>query len=169
MTHNTLTRDTRVKSKTTAAWLAFLFGVFGAHRFYLFGWRDIWAWLTPVPTIAGWIGLMRFNNIGQDDAAAWVLLPVLGMAVAIACAQCIFYALMNPERWQRVYNAGLQPALREEHPSGLTNWLSMIALVMALMFGSVSFMSSLVMSFQAYFESQVQAARAISQGTDLGN
>jgi hypothetical protein len=41
--------------------------------------------------------------------------------------------------------------------------------VMALMFGAVSFMSSLVMSFQAYFENQVQAARAISQGTDLGN
>ena len=169
MTQTTPTQGAPIKSKTTAAWLAFLFGVFGAHRFYLFGWRDIWAWLTPIPAVAGWIGLMRFNNIGQDDTAAWVLVPVLGMAVAVACAQCIFYALMNPKRWQRVYNAQVHPALSESHASGLTNWLSMIALVMALMFGSVSFMSSLVMSFQAYFESQVQAARAISQGTDLGN
>jgi TM2 domain-containing membrane protein YozV len=169
MIQTTPTQRASIKSKTTAAWLAFLFGVFGAHRFYLFGWRDIWAWLTPIPAVAGWIGLMRFNNIGQDDTAAWVLVPVLGMAVAVACAQCIFYALMNPERWQRVYNAQVHPALSESHASGLTNWLSMIALVMALMFGSVSFMSSLVMSFQAYFESQVQAARAISQGTDLGN
>jgi len=31
------------------------------------------------------------------------------------------------------------------------------------MIGAVALMSSLVMSFQAYFESQVEAARAISQ------
>ena len=165
MPHHT----SRIKSKTVAAWLAFVLGTLGAHRFYLFGWRDVWAWLTPIPTIAGWIGLMRFNNIGQDDTAAWVLVPVFGMAVALACATCIFYTLMSPARWQRVYNADVLPALNEQHASGLTNWLSMMALVMALMFGTVSFMSSLVMSFQAYFESQVQAARAISQGTDLGN
>jgi hypothetical protein len=76
---------------------------------------------------------------------------------------------MKPQRWHHVYNAQVLPAPDETHSSGLTNWLSMMALVMALMFGAVSFMSSLVMSFQAYFENQVQAARAISQGTDLGN
>ena len=165
MTHTTGT----TKSKTIAAWLAFVLGTLGAHRFYLFGWRDVWAWLTPIPTIAGVIGLLRFNNIGQDDAAAWVLVPVLGMAVAVACATSIFYTLMQPARWQRIYNANVLPALPDEHKSGVTNWLGMMALVMALMFGAVSFMSSLVMTFQAYFEHQVEAARAISQGTDRGN
>ena len=159
----------QIKSKTVAAWLAFVLGVFGVHRFYLFGWRDMWAWLIPIPTIAGWIGFMRFNNIGQDDTIAWLLTPVLGLSIAGACATCIFYALMKPQRWHHVYNAQVLPAPDDTHSSGLTNWLSMMALVMALMFGAVSFVSSLVMSFQAYFENQVQAARAISQGTDLGN
>ena len=68
---------------------------------------------------------------------------------------------MAPARWQAKYNPGHD--LDDTHPSGLTNWLSVMVVVCALMIGAVALMSSLVMSFQAYFESQVEAARAISQ------
>jgi len=81
----TVSTSPRIRSKTIAATLAFVFGALGLHRFYLFGARDIWAWLTPVPTLAGLIGLARFSNLGQDDRLAWVLIPVFGLSVAVAC------------------------------------------------------------------------------------
>src|SRR5581483_5454292 len=34
----------RFRSKTFTALLAFLFGTLGAHRFYLYGWRDLFGW-----------------------------------------------------------------------------------------------------------------------------
>ena len=75
----TVSTSPHIRSKTIAATLAFVFGALGLHRFYLFGARDIWAWLTPVPTLAGLIGLARFSNLGQDDRMAWVLIPVFGL------------------------------------------------------------------------------------------
>ena len=41
----------RPRSKTLATWLAVIGGAFGAHRFYLHGWRDLIAWLYPLPTL----------------------------------------------------------------------------------------------------------------------
>ena len=105
--------------------------------------------------------MARFSNLGQDDRLAWVLIPVFGLSVAVACGTAIFYALMQPGRWQSHYNASAQ--LPETHPSGQTNWLCIMIVVAALMLGAVALMSSLVMSFQAYFENQVEAARLISQ------
>ena len=37
-----------MKSKTTAAWLAFVGGPLGLHRFYLHGFWDLPGWLLPV-------------------------------------------------------------------------------------------------------------------------
>ena len=47
--------------------------------------------------------------------------------------------------------------------SGNTNWLTIGAVVFALLFGTISLMSSIVFSFQRYFEYQVEEARKISQ------
>lgn len=151
----------RIRSKTIAAMLAFFVGIFGIHRFYLFGLRDVWAWLTPFPTLAGLVGLARFSTLGPNDLLAWLLIPVFGLSVAVACGTAIFYALMHGARWQSHYNPGAK--LDESHPSGQTNWVCIIVVVAALMLGAVALMSSLVMSFQAYFENQVEAAPMISQ------
>jgi hypothetical protein len=42
-----------MKNKTLAAWLAFLGGPLGLHRFYLHGLGDPWGWLLPIPTALG--------------------------------------------------------------------------------------------------------------------
>ena len=68
---------------------------------------------------------------------------------------------MTPERWNARYNAKL-PA--DAAPaSGGTNWLTIGAVVLALMFGSTILMASLAFSFQRYFEHEVEAGRKISQ------
>jgi len=74
---DTLTSDTKApKSKSLATWLALLGGLLGAHRFYLHGWRDPLAWLHPVLSMVGLAGVIRMRNLGQDDHAAWLLIPL---------------------------------------------------------------------------------------------
>ena len=56
-----------MKNKTTAAWLAFLGGPLGLHRFYLYGLGDWMGWLLPIPTALGLYGIQRIQELGQDD------------------------------------------------------------------------------------------------------
>jgi membrane-associated phospholipid phosphatase len=148
-----------IKNKTVAAWLTFIGGPLGLHRFYLRGFGDMLGWMLPIPTALGLYGVGRVQQFGLDDQWSWVLIPLLGFTIA-GCALCaIVYGLMTPEKW----NAAFNPNLDLEAPSGHTNWLTVGALVFALMFGTIALMSSIVFSFQRYFEYQVEEARKISQ------
>ena len=71
-----------MKNKTLAAWLAFLGGPLGLHRFYLHGLRDLWGWLLPIPTALGLYGIERVQKVGQDDVLSWWLIPLLGFTIA---------------------------------------------------------------------------------------
>ncbi|MEN9383963.1 MAG: hypothetical protein RL323_1106 [Pseudomonadota bacterium] len=159
MSINTAPVPHRPKNKTLAAWLAFLGGGFGLHRFYLHGFNDLWAWLHPVPTALGLWGVDRMLTYGQNDALSWVLIPLLGFSVAIACLTAIVYALMDAPKWNRRYNAGFT----DDHPAGHTQWLTVAAVVFALMLGTIGLMSGLAFSFQRYFEYQVEEALKISR------
>jgi hypothetical protein len=57
----------RMKNKTLAAWLAFLGGPLGLHRFYLHGLGDMLGWLLPIPTALGLYGVERARLYGLDD------------------------------------------------------------------------------------------------------
>ncbi|MBV5292057.1 MULTISPECIES: NINE protein [Curvibacter] len=151
-----------MKNKTLAAWLAFLGGPLGLHRFYLKGWGDWLGWALWVPTLLGLWGLERVQALGLDDTLSWVLLPVLGFNIA-ACALCaIVYGLMTPEKWNRRYN----PGLAEDAAPGRTHWGTIAVLAAALLIGTGVLMTSLVYSFQRYFEYQIDEARKISQPAD---
>ena len=47
--------------------------------------------------------------------------------------------------------------------AGDTNWLTIGAVVLALLFGSTILMASIAFSFQRYFEHEVEAGRKMSQ------
>jgi hypothetical protein len=148
----------RAKNKTVAVWLALICGSLGLHRFYLRGLGDWIGWLHPLPTALGWYGVERVLAYGQDDKLSWVLIPFLGLSIAAACLTGIVYALSDAEKWDRWFNpqAPGQAAAR-------TNWLTVLALVMALLVGTIAFMGSLAFGIQRYFEYQVEEARKISQ------
>lgn len=146
------------KNKTTAAWLAFIFGQLGLHRLYLFGFRDLLAWLHPLVAALGWWGVERVRLYGQDDQLAWVLIPLLGFTLAGTALTAIYYGLMSSEKWNALHNPGSPEAV-----AGNTSWLTIGAVVFALLFGTIALMSSIVFSFQRYFEYQVEEARKISQ------
>ena len=146
------------KNKTIATWLAFIGGQLGLHRLYLYGWRDAFAWAHPVIAALGWWGVQRVRLYGQDDQLAWLLIPLLGLTLAGTALTGIYYGLMSPEKWNVTHN----PAAPDT-TAGNTNWLTIGAIVFALLFGTIALMSSIVFSFQRYFEYQVEEARKISQ------
>ena len=148
-----------MKSKTVAAWLAFVGGPLGLHRFYLHGLGDLLGWALPIPTALGLYGLQRIGEFGVDDQASWVLVPLLGFTVAGCALSAIVYGLTDQPKWNRRFNGGRDP----DAPAGATRWSTIFAVVLALLVGTTVLMASIVYSFQRYFEHQVEEGRRISQ------
>jgi len=149
----------RLRHKTTATWLAALGGGLGLHRFYLRGLSDPVGWLFPIPTALGLWGIERVLAYGQDDVLSWLLLPLLGLSLAISCLMAILYALTDPADWNRRYN----PDASSKEQAGTTGWITVVGMVLALMLGATALMASLAFGFQRYFEYQIEEARKISQ------
>ena len=148
-----------MKNKTLAAWLAFVGGPLGLHRFYLHGMGDWVGWLLPIPTALGLYGIQRVQQWGQDDQLSWLLIPLLGFTMATCALVAILYGLKTPQQW----NARFNPQAAQEAAAGRTNWFTIFAIAAALMVGATVLMASLAFSFQHYFEYQIAEARKISQ------
>jgi hypothetical protein len=142
----------KTRSKALAAWAAVLGGLFGAHAFYLRGWSSPWGWAHWPFTLAGWIGWQRVQAYGVDDRASWVLLPLGGLSIAAAMLAAIVIGLTPDEKWNERVNAGTAPG----RPSG---WAVVIAVVVALLLGTVAMLSSVTYSLQRYFEVQIESPR----------
>lgn len=138
--------STPARSKTLATWLALLAGSLGAHRFYLHGSRDWLAWLHPWPTLAGLAGLIRMRNLGQDDHAAWLLIPLLGLMLAQAMLCAIVIGLTPDEKWRDRHDPG--------GPLRPTRWGPVLGAVLALLLGGGVLMGTLAFGGQKFFEYQ---------------
>lgn len=148
-----------MKNKTIAAWLAFLAGPLGLHRFYLYGFGDMPGWLLPIPSAIGLYGIQRVQEFGLDDQLSWILIPILGFIYAGCALTAIVYGLTTPEKWNTKFN----PQAAPDAGPGQTSWLTIGAIVLALLIGTTVMLSSIVYSFQRYFEYQIEEARKISQ------
>lgn len=139
----------RYRSKTAATWLAFSVGALGLHRFYLKGWKDPVGWLYPLPTLAGWVGVQRMRQIGQDDMLAWLLVPLLGLALSAAMLTAIVYGLTPDEQWDARHNPG--------HGAQRTGLGPVAGAIVSLLVGGAVLMGTIAFSGQHFFE--WQAAR----------
>jgi hypothetical protein len=148
-----------LKNKTLAAWLTFLGGPLGLHRFYLRGLGDTLGWLLPLPTALGLYGIERVRQYGVDDQLSWVLIPLLGFTFAGCALTAIVYGLMTREQW----NARFNPQAPADASAGQTNWFTIGAIACSLLIGAAVLLSSIAFSFQRYFEYQIEEARKISQ------
>lgn len=148
-----------MKNKTIAAWLALLGGPLGAHRFYLHGIGDTLGWLLPIPTALGIYGIERVQQYGVDDLWSWLLIPLLGFTIAGCALTAIMYGLASRERWNARYNRSADA----ENIAGGTSWLTIGAIVLALLLGTGVLMASIAFSVQRYFEYQVEEGLKISQ------
>lgn len=148
-----------MKNKTLATWLAFLGGPLGLHRFYLHSLGDMWGWLYWIPTVLGLYGVQRVQVAGLDDHWSWVLIPLLGFSMTASALTAIIYGLMAPENWNTKFN----PGKAIDAQPGQTNWITVAALVCALLVGTGTLMASLAFSFQRYFEYQIELGQKLSQ------
>jgi hypothetical protein len=135
----------RERRKTVATWLALLAGSLGAHRFYLHGRGDLWAWLHPWPTLLGLLGALRLRALGQDDHTAWLLIPLLGLMLAQAMLAAIVYGLTSDERWAQRFGQPLRP----------TRWGPVLGVIAALMIGGIVLMGTIAFGGQKFFEYQL--------------
>jgi hypothetical protein len=143
------------KSKTLATWVAVIFGSLGLHRFYLFGLRDAWGWLYPLPTLLGLYGVQRVRDFGLDDQLSWILIPLLGCTVAAGMLSAIVYGLTSDEKW----DARFKP----EGPASKSGWTVIIGVIVALMIGAGTLMATIAFSSQRFFEHQIEEGRKVSQ------
>jgi hypothetical protein len=139
---------TEYKSKTLAAWLAFLGGAIGVHRLYLHGLKDVFAWLHVPLTGLGLWGVHRVQTLGQDDRLSWLLLPLLGLMVAQAALMAILYGLTPDEKWDAQRNPG--------QPPRSTGWGPILAVIAALIVGATALMATIAFGGQRFFEWQME-------------
>jgi hypothetical protein len=139
--------NTHRRSKTLATWLAVLGGPLGLHRLYLHGFTDWWAWMHPLPTALGVMGVARMRSLGQDDVLSWVLIPVLGLMIAQAMLCAIVYGLTPDEKWDARHNPG--------QPTTATGWGPVLGVILALLLGAGVLTGTVAFGGQKFFEWQL--------------
>ena len=135
------------RSKTLATWLAVIGGTLGLHRLYLRGFGDVLAWLHPLPTGIGLVGVLRMRELGQDDVLSWLLIPVLGLMIAQSMLCAIVYGLTPDEKWDARHNPGQAPQA--------TGWGPVLGVIVALLLGAGVLMGTVAFGGQKFFEWQL--------------
>lgn len=143
------------KSKLLTVALAFLLGSLGAHRFYLGGWTDRYGWLHLLATLAGAVGVASMVLHTGTPALNWAFAVAGGASVVSAFLAAIVYGLRPDDRWDARFNPDGTPTR--------SGWPVIILVILSLMIGTGLLMAGLAISFQTFFESQVEAARELSQ------
>jgi TM2 domain-containing membrane protein YozV len=146
----------RFRSKTLTAALAFFFGSLGAHRFYLYGLRDVYGWAHIFFTLLGIPGVLLLVASERASVLGWILAVPGAISLFAAFLAAIVYGLRPDEKWDAQFNAQTQ----QRSQSG---WTVIFVVIFSLFIGAMLLMTGLALSFQTYFESQVQAAKALSQ------
>jgi len=146
----------RFRSKTLTAALAFLLGSIGAHRFYLYGFRDMYGWAHLLATIVGIPGFLLLAATQRSAGLGWWLAVPGAISLLAAFLAALVYGLRPDDKWDAQFNTRTERRSR-------SGWTVIFIVIFSLLIGAFLLMTGLALSFQTYFESQVQAAKAISQ------
>lgn len=152
---NAPVQPARGKSKLLTVALAFLLGSLGAHRFYLKGFGDRFGWLHLIATGAGAIGFASLLIGAGNTALNWTFAVAGGTSVISAFLTAIVFGLRPDDKWDARYNPHGTPTR--------SGWPVVILVILSLLIGTGLLMAGLAISFQTFFESQVEAAKALSQ------
>jgi len=130
MTQSTIAVPVRHRSKTAAAWLAFLLGVFGAHAWYA---GRAWAWLWTSFTVLMLV-LMQFYPVWWDSPPFLILIVPCGAGFI----EALIFALKPDEWFDQKYNVGSGCITR-------TGWGPVIAAIATTLVGGTVLMFGLAL------------------------
>jgi TM2 domain-containing membrane protein YozV len=144
----------RFRSKTMTAALAFFLGTVGAHRFYLYGSRDVFGWAHVLGTLLGIPGMLLLIATHRASPLGWALVIPGGISLVAAFLAAIVYGLRPDAKWDAQFNA----LTNGRSQSG---WAVIFVVIFSLFIGAMLLMAGLALAFQTYFESQ--AGQSLSQ------
>ncbi|RDU97156.1 NINE protein [Trinickia dinghuensis] len=147
---------TRFRSKTLTALLAFLFGSLGAHRFYLYGRRDLFGWAHLIGLALGIPGVLLLIATQRASVLGWALAVPGAVSLFAAFLAAIVYGLRPDEKWDAQFNA-------EQTNRSRSGWPVIFVVIFSLFIGALLLMTGLAVSFQTYFESQGGLSTSLSQ------
>ena len=101
-----------------------------------------------MPTLLGLAGVQRMRAFGQDDRVAWLLIPLLGLALSAAMLTAIVYGLTPDDKWAARHNPG--------QPPQATGWAPVLGVIVALLVGASVLMGTIAFSGQRFFEWQLE-------------
>jgi TM2 domain-containing membrane protein YozV len=119
------------KNKTFATLLAFVTGGFGIHRFYLYGWTDIWGWLhlSTLPISAAILSL------GIRQPVIFIASPFI-LSALVAFIEALAIGLTPDDKWDARHN----------HGSGLqsrSGWPIALLLILTLGVGATALFAAI--------------------------
>ena len=146
----------RFRSKTLTATLAFLFGSLGAHRFYLYGMRDMFGWAHFLGTLLGVPGVALLVATTRTSPLGWALAVPGAISLLAAFLSAIVYGLRPDQKWDAQFNAGLDRRSR-------SGWAVVFVVIFSLFIGALLLMAGLAVTFESYFESHGDAGQSLEQ------
>jgi TM2 domain-containing membrane protein YozV len=127
------------KNKTLDTFLAAAFGSLGVHRFYLHGWRDIWAWLhlasAPISVFAILVGS------GQPVLFLGSLFLVSALT---AFVEALVIGLVPDDKWDAAYN-------RHSGRKSESGWPLALLLVLTMGIGAIALIATIARTFDLLF------------------
>lgn len=156
MSHPASPTLTRFRSKTLTAALAFFLGSLGAHRFYLYGFRDKFGWIHALVTLLGVRGVLLLVATARASTLGWALAIPGAVSVLAGFLAAIVYGLRPDQKWDVQFNA-------KSNKRSRSGWTVVFIVIFSLFIGAMLLMAGLALGFQTYFESEIGTTNPLSQ------
>jgi TM2 domain-containing membrane protein YozV len=127
------------KNKTLATFMAFLFGGFGIHRFYLGGMADRWGWLHLLSLPASGLLLALF----PDLPLFYGIMPLI-LSTLVAILEALVIGLTPDEKWDVKHNSA-------SGRSSDSRWPLALVLVLAVGVGATGLIATIARTFDLLF------------------
>ncbi len=127
------------KNKSLASFLAFLLGGLGAHRLYIAGVKDRWAWLhfASLPLA------LLIASIAPGADWFFKILP-LTLSYLVGFLEALVIGLTADEKWDAIHNA-------DSDRESASNWPLAILLVTTLMVGASTLIATMARLFDLLY------------------
>lgn len=127
------------KNKTFSTLLAILLGGIGAHRFYLYGKKDLWAWASALT-----YALLAFAAVAQLPQSVFIaFLTLVIISFFAGLISALVIGLTPDEKWDAQHNA-------DSGRSSNSSWFVILLVALTFALGSTALIATIARAFDLY-------------------